>query len=74
MKGVLEHNLQVRVKEALMTATNICSTMKSRISDEMIEDVIREAIRPIRFNDKQGVLFYPEAGWGCYSLPGRDKS
>jgi len=57
MKGVLEHNLQVRVQEALMTATNIHSTMKSRISDEMIEDVIREAIRPIRFNDKQGYCF-----------------
>ena len=57
MNNVLERNLQVRVQEALMTAENIHSTMKSRISDEMIENVIKEAIRPIRFNDKQGYCF-----------------
>ncbi len=57
MQSVLENNLQVRVQEALKTAENIHSTMKSRLTVEMIEDVIKEAIRPIRFNDKQGYCF-----------------
>lgn len=52
-----EQLLKERVEEARMTAEKIHGTMRKRQGDKEAAEVIREAIRPIRFNDNQGYCF-----------------
>ena len=53
----LQQQLKQRVEEALSIADNIYWKMQGRMGAEQIEDVIREAIRPIRFNEQQSYYF-----------------
>ena len=57
MEKLIEQRLKERVEEARMTSQNIYNTMRGRLGEKEIAEVIREAIRPIRFNDKQGYCF-----------------
>jgi len=57
MEEVLEQRLKQRVEEALVIAENIYATMHEGLSSENVASVIREAIRPIRFNEQQGYFF-----------------
>lgn len=57
MEEILEQRLKQRVEEALVIAGNIYKTMHEGLSSEDVERVIREAIRPIRFNEQQGYFF-----------------
>lgn len=53
----LEQELANRVDEAEKIAVNISSSIRNRVEPSVVVDTIREAIRPIRFNDKQGYCF-----------------
>lgn len=57
MEEVLQQRLRQRVEEALVIAENIYETMHEGLSSENVASVIREAIRPIRFNEEQGYFF-----------------
>ena len=57
MKAAFEKRLQKRVEEALLIAENIYDSMNESLSDEDIRYLIREAIRPIRFNEHEGYFF-----------------
>ncbi len=52
-----EQHLVERTEEARMTAQNIFDAMGRKVSKKEVADTIREAIRPIRFNEKQGYFF-----------------
>ncbi len=54
---LLEQRLKERVDEAQLTAINIYTAMNKKLAAKDVAEVIREAIRPIRFNDKQGYCF-----------------
>ena len=57
MDASLQQRLKQRVEEALSIAGNIHEKMQGSMAVERIEDVIREAVRPIRFNEQQGYFF-----------------
>ncbi len=57
MEKILQQRLKQRVAEALVIADNIYETMHEGLSSENVANVIREAIRPIRFNEQQGYFF-----------------
>lgn len=54
---LLEQRLRNRVEEALAMADNLYTSMQGRVSEQEIRAIIREAIRPMRFNEKQGYIF-----------------
>ena len=58
LEGLLQARLQTRVEEALTIAGNIYETMGGQLPEEVTAKVIREAIRPIRFYEKQGYTVY----------------
>jgi diguanylate cyclase (GGDEF)-like protein len=53
----LEQRLMERIEEARMTAQNIYDAMRGKVSEKEVADTIRDAIRPIRFNEKLGYCF-----------------
>ena len=57
MESILQKRLQERVAEALVIADNIYQSMQLRMSMAEVKQVIREAIRPIRFNEELGYFF-----------------
>ncbi len=57
MEAILQERLKQRVEEALVIAENIYASMHDGVSSENVERIIREAIRPIRFNEQQGYFF-----------------
>jgi len=57
MEALLQERLKQRVEEAVVIAENIYASMNEGEASENIERIIREAIRPIRFNEQQGYFF-----------------
>ena len=57
MAQLLKDRLQDHVEEALGIAVNLYEQAPANVSQEMVSRVIRDAIRPIRFNDKHGYVF-----------------
>ncbi len=53
----LKKNIKSRVFEAIALAENLYKTHHSQKSDEEIKTLIREALRPLRFNDNRGYFF-----------------
>jgi signal transduction histidine kinase/ActR/RegA family two-component response regulator len=53
----LRNNLKDRTYEAFAIATNLYEVNKGRASDREIQNLIMEALRPIRFNDGRGYFF-----------------
>ena len=53
----LEQELESRVEEARVIATNIYNSIDNRVAPSVVLETIREAIRPIRFNARQGYCF-----------------
>lgn len=54
---VLEEQLAQRVNEAIGIADNIHSSLSSSLGKEQTADIIKEALRPIRFNNNQSYYF-----------------
>lgn len=61
MKSLLEYRVQAEVKnrvnEAYSIAENIYQTQHGKKSDKEIANLIREALRPIRFHNGRGYFF-----------------
>ena len=57
MDESFQQRLKERVEEALSIADNIYRKMQPGMATQRLEAVIREAIRPIRFNEQQGYFF-----------------
>jgi diguanylate cyclase (GGDEF)-like protein len=53
----LQERLEEHVQEALKIAANLYEQMPADAGRETITRIIREAIRPMRFNEKQGYVF-----------------
>lgn len=53
----VETSLRQRVDEAELLATNLIKTYRGRRSSAEIETMVREALRPIRFNNGRGYFF-----------------
>jgi len=53
----LKESLQARVQEAVDVAANIYAAHKGTASDDEIVGLIKDALRPIRFNDGRGYYF-----------------
>ncbi|WP_163335871.1 cache domain-containing protein [Desulfopila sp. IMCC35008] len=60
LETYLEENLKMKVEEASRIAINLHKTLKGKKSDKEIETIIREALRPIRVNEKHGYCFILE--------------
>ncbi len=57
IEKLLEQRLMERIEEARMTGQNIYDAMRGKVSEKEVADTIRDAIRPIRFNEKLGYCF-----------------
>ncbi len=57
MAQLLQDRLQERVEEARKIAGNLYAQMPGYMSRDAFIGIIREAIRPILFNDKHGYIF-----------------
>ncbi len=53
----LKENIRQRVYEAVSIAQNLYEANKSAMGKEQIIQLIKEALRPIRFNQKRGYFF-----------------
>lgn len=53
----IKHDLKLRVDEAWEIANNIYNENRSLRSDEEIKKMIKDALRPIRFNNGRGDIF-----------------
>ncbi len=53
----LKKSIRHRVEEATELANNLYTAYKGKKSDQEIQIMIREALRPIRFNDDRGYFF-----------------
>lgn len=54
---LLQERLEEHVEEARKIAINLYQQMSDDMSREAVASIIREAIRPILFNEKQGYVF-----------------
>lgn len=57
LKANLEERLKSRVVEAKAIATNIYHQNKQKMSQEDVEELVLQALRPIRFNQGRGYVF-----------------
>lgn len=57
MERFFGQRLKDRVEEARSIAENLYSSLGKTLDDQALITAIREAIRPIRFNDKEGYCF-----------------
>ncbi len=57
MDQLLQERLEEHVEEARNIAVNLYQQMPGDMSREAVANIVREAIRPILFNDKQGYVF-----------------
>lgn len=57
LEAYLENNLKMKVEEASHIAINLHNTLKRKKSEKEIEIITREALRPIRVNEKYGYCF-----------------
>ncbi len=57
MMQLLQERLEEHVEEARKIAVNLYEQMPGDMSQEAVANIVREAIRPILFNDKQGYVF-----------------
>lgn len=57
MEQLIQERLEEHVEEARKIALNLFEQMPDDMSREAVSGIIREAIRPILFNEKQGYIF-----------------
>jgi diguanylate cyclase (GGDEF)-like protein len=57
MKQLLQERLEEHVEEARKIALNLYQQMPGDMSRETVASIVREAIRPILFNEKRGYVF-----------------
>lgn len=57
MEQLIQERLKEHVEEARKIALNLFEQMPDNMSKEAVSRIIREAIRPILFNEKQGCIF-----------------
>lgn len=60
LEAYQEENLRMKVEEARRIALNLYQTLKGSKSTKEIKSIIREALRPIRINEKYGYCFILE--------------
>ncbi|WP_028583509.1 sensor domain-containing diguanylate cyclase [Desulfogranum mediterraneum] len=69
----LEHTLRTRVREAKSIAENLYQANQAIHSDQEIGVMIREALRPIRFDDQRGYFFASSMNGRLQLYPPREE-
>lgn len=59
----LKEDIKGRVYEAYNLITHLYEKNKDTMTENEIKDVIKETLRPMRFNDEKRILFYCIARW-----------